>query len=94
MLAEAYNDCSGQLSGAPTTDARSSDARSSDARFWVSLAAGPLLAADLVWEVENPFRFFKPTRSFALHEAAFNAVRGEPSAPLPSDIIWRTERRA
>ncbi len=58
----------------------------------VSLAAGAGQAADLVWEVENPFRFFKPTRSFALHEAAFNAVRGEPSAPLPPDIIWRTER--
>ena len=49
-------------------------------------------AADLIWEVENPFRFFKPTRSFALHEAAFNAVRGDPSAPLPADIVWRTER--
>jgi hypothetical protein len=42
--------------------------------------------------VENPFRFFKPTQSFALHEAAFNAVRGNPSAALPADIIWRTER--
>ena len=31
-------------------------------------------AADLIWEVENPFRFFKPTKSFALHEAAFTAV--------------------
>src|SRR5262249_57953758 len=37
-------------------------------------------------------RFFKPTQSFALHEAAFNAVRGDPSAALPADIIWRTER--
>jgi hypothetical protein len=27
-----------------------------------------------------------------LHEAAFNAARGDPSAPLPADIIWRTER--
>ena len=51
-------------------------------------------AADLIWEVENPFRFFKPTRSFALHEAAFNAVRGDPAGPLPADIIWRTERRS
>jgi hypothetical protein len=50
-------------------------------------------AADLIWEVENPFRFFKPTRSFALHEAAFSAVRGDPAAPLPADIIWRTERQ-
>jgi hypothetical protein len=49
-------------------------------------------AADLIWEVENPFRFFKPTKSFALHEAAFNAVRGDPAAPLPPNIVWRTER--
>ena len=49
-------------------------------------------AADLVWEVENPFRFFKPTKSFALHEAAFNKVRGDLAGTLPADIIWRTER--
>ena len=41
----------------------------------------------------DPFRFFKPTKSFALHEAAFNAVRGDPSAPLPANVIWRTERQ-
>jgi len=58
-----------------------------------SLAVTAGHAADLIWEVESPFRFFKPTRSFALHEAAFNAARGDPSAPLPADIIWRTERR-
>jgi hypothetical protein len=58
-----------------------------------SLAVNSSFAADLNWEVENPFRFFKPTKSFALHEAAFNAARGDPSAPLPADIIWRTERR-
>src|SRR5262245_27605867 len=61
--------------------------------LFVGLAAGSSQAADLIWEVENPFRFFKPTRSFALHEAAFNAVRGDPSTPLPADIVWRTERR-
>ncbi|HET7253198.1 MAG TPA: hypothetical protein VFJ46_05480, partial [Xanthobacteraceae bacterium] len=49
-------------------------------------------AGDLIWEVESPFRFFKASRSFALHEAAFNAVRGGPSGPLPADIVWRTER--
>ena len=54
---------------------------------------GSSQAADLVWEVENPFRFFKPSKSFALHEAAYAAVRGDKSAPLPADIIWRTERR-
>src|SRR5271165_1349692 len=57
-----------------------------------SFGAGSGQAADLIWQVENPFRFFKPTRSFALHEAAFHAVRGDPSGPLPPDIIWRTER--
>jgi hypothetical protein len=48
-------------------------------------------ASELVWQVENPFRFFKSTRSFAMHEAAFQAVRG--SGDLPADIIWRTERK-
>ena len=52
-----------------------------------NLAASSIQAADLIWEVENPFRFFKPTKSFALHEAAFTAARGDPSAPLPADII-------
>ncbi|HEY7298891.1 MAG TPA: hypothetical protein VH684_13370 [Xanthobacteraceae bacterium] len=55
--------------------------------FWANSAA----AADLIWQVENPFRFFKSTRSFALHEAAFHAVRG--NGPLPADVIWRVERK-
>ena len=50
-------------------------------------------AAGLIWEVESPFRLFKSTRAFALHETAFKAVRGAPSGPLPEDIIWRTERQ-
>ena len=54
---------------------------------------GSALAADLVWEVENPFRLFKTPQAFALHEAAFKAVRGDITKPLPADIIWRTERR-
>jgi hypothetical protein len=62
------------------------------ASLFACLAAGSSQAADLVWQVESPFRFFKATRSFALHEAAFDAVRGDPSRPVPSDIIWRTER--
>lgn len=53
--------------------------------------ATPVHAADLIWQVENPFRFFKATRSFAMHEAAFNAVRGKVGGPLPADIVWRTE---
>ena len=51
----------------------------------------PTHAQDLQWQVENPFRFFKSTRSFALHEAAYNAARGK--GDLPGDVIWRTERR-
>ena len=62
------------------------------AALCASFVLAPACAADLIWEVENPFRFFKPTRSFALHETAFNAVRGNPSQPLQPDIIWRTER--
>lgn len=62
-----------------------------------SLGAGfavyPVHAADLVWEVENPFRFFKSTNSFALQAKAFADVRGNPASPLPADIVWRLERR-
>src|SRR5215469_12190484 len=57
----------------------------------ITLAAGTVQAADLVWQVENPFRFFKSTHSFALHEAAYNAVRG--NGALPADIVWRIERK-
>ncbi|MFL6797680.1 MAG: hypothetical protein ACJ8F3_09745 [Xanthobacteraceae bacterium] len=60
--------------------------------LFVALSASSSRAAELSWQVESPFRFFKPTKSFALHEAAFNAVRGDPSAPIPGDVIWRTER--
>ena len=49
------------------------------------------MAQDLIWQVENPFRFFKSSRSFSLHEAAYNSVRG--SGALPNDIVWRTERK-
>ena len=51
----------------------------------------PIQAQDLQWQVENPFRFFKSTRSFALHEAAYNAARGK--GEMPRDVVWRTERR-
>src|SRR5215475_2858924 len=50
-------------------------------------------AADLVWEVENPYRFFKRTASFEVQERAFNAVRGSPGQPLPANILWKVERR-
>ena len=57
------------------------------------LGLAPAFGADLIWEVENPFRFFKPTSSFALHEAAYRAVRGDRQGPLPADILTRLERR-
>jgi hypothetical protein len=50
-------------------------------------------ASDLVWEVQNPFRFFKKPAAFALHEKAYEAVRGKADTPLPANIVWRTERR-
>ncbi|TMJ02729.1 MAG: hypothetical protein E6G97_11820 [Alphaproteobacteria bacterium] len=50
-------------------------------------------ASDIVWEVQNPFRFFKKPAAFALHEKAFDAVRGKADSPLPANIVWRTERR-
>jgi hypothetical protein len=53
----------------------------------------PAAAADLIWEVESPFRLFKHPSAFALHENAFKQVRGEPGSPLPTDIVWRLERR-
>ena len=56
-------------------------------------AGGPAAAADLVWEVESPFRLFKNSNSFTLHENAFKQVRGAPNGTLPSDIIWKLERR-
>jgi hypothetical protein len=61
--------------------------------LWSVVGIGSSPAADLLWEVESPFRLFKPTSSFALHEKALKAVRGDPNSPLPADIIWRLERR-
>jgi hypothetical protein len=61
--------------------------------IFIVLGANSANASDLIWQVENPFRFFKNARSFALHEQAYNAVRGDPSGALPRDIVWRTERR-
>jgi hypothetical protein len=55
--------------------------------------SAPALTADIEWEVDSPFRFYKLGSSFALHEKAFNEARGDARTPLPTDIIWRTERR-
>src|SRR5262245_4646012 len=57
-----------------------------------ALHSGAGQAADLVWRVDNPFRFYRNDKSFALHEAAFKAVHPDPSAPVPADIIQRIER--
>src|SRR5215213_1721952 len=53
----------------------------------------PAAAADMVWEVESPFRFYKPTSSFALHEAAYKSIRGDVKAPTPADQLSSLERR-
>ena len=57
------------------------------------LQLGVASAADLVWEVQSPFRFFKKPAAFALHEKAFEGVRGNPEGAVPANIVWRTERR-
>ena len=54
---------------------------------------GSSFASDLIWEVENPFRFFKRSTAFDLHAKAFADARGNADSPLPADIVWRTERR-
>ena len=63
------------------------------ATAFVGLTATPSNSADILWKVENPFRFFKRTASFDTYERAFDAVRGNPSLPVPDKIIWKTERR-
>jgi hypothetical protein len=54
---------------------------------------GAASASDIVWQVQNPFRFFKKPAAFALHEKAFAAARGKSEAALPANIVWRTERQ-
>ncbi len=61
--------------------------------LWAIGGGSTTFAADLVWEVESPFRLFKQSSLFAMHEHAFKQVRGNADSPIPSDIIWRTERR-
>ena len=48
-------------------------------------------ATDLDWQVENPFRFFKRSASFDMHEKAFLAAKDGDQ--LPANIVWRTERK-
>ncbi len=42
-------------------------------------------AADLIWQVESPFRFFKNAASFAMYERGYPAARNEAVAP-PNDV--------
>ena len=61
--------------------------------FSIGVSASPSNSADILWKVENPFRFFKRSATFDMYERAFDAVRGNPSLPVPDKIIWKTERR-
>lgn len=47
---------------------------------------GPALAQDIVWEVVNPFRFYKDATSFKLHEDAFKLVVAGGAANDPQAI--------
>ncbi len=66
------------------------------ALWWATIAIatglGPARASDLIWQVENPFRFYKHASSFELHEDAFKAAGGETGSPPPAGIIARMER--
>ncbi len=71
-------------------------ARRTAARL-VALSAGfgmgSAMAADLVWEVESPFRFFKKSSLFEMHQKAFDEARGRGGGPVPANVVWRVERR-
>ena len=41
----------------------------------------------------EPVPLLQEAAAFALHEKAFEAVRGKADSPLPANIVWRTERR-
>ncbi len=54
----------------------------------VTVGAG---AAELEWQVESPFRFYRNAAAFKLHERAYTAVRGSGEV-APADIVSRVER--
>ncbi|HEY8442000.1 MAG TPA: hypothetical protein VIK79_11205 [Xanthobacteraceae bacterium] len=58
----------------------------------ISLGISPSRASGLLWQVENPFRFFKDHKPFALHEAAFASLRNNASPIALPDWVRRTER--
>jgi hypothetical protein len=60
---------------------------------WGGLASFSAEAADLIWKVENPFRFYKHSDSFKIHERAFEALHdAQPSVAPENGIIWKIER--
>jgi hypothetical protein len=56
------------------------------------LTVSPAAAADLVWQLESPFRFFKNSSSFAMYERGYPVARDAATEP-PLDVVLRTERR-
>jgi len=61
------------------------------ASLTLAFGEGSAGAADLVWEVVNPFRLYRQSKSFALHQAAYGALRPVAGEP-PADLIQRIER--
>ena len=61
--------------------------------FLALAGATVCMAADLVWQVESPFRFFRKSASFDMYAQAYPAARGDGTRALPADIVWRTERK-
>jgi hypothetical protein len=58
----------------------------------LEIPAGAAQTADIEWEVQNPFRFYKHSSSFQLHEKAYKAVRGAPESPPPDNVVQLIER--
>ena len=54
--------------------------------LFAGLSAGPCSGRRPGLGGRKPVPVLQADQSFALHEAAFNAVRGDPDAPLPADI--------
>ena len=50
-------------------------------------------ASDLVWEVENPFRFFKKRGRLRCMRRPTTRCAASRIPRCPANIVWRTERR-
>jgi hypothetical protein len=55
-------------------------------------SASSAQSTEIEWTVQNPFRFYKRSGPFQLHEKAYKAVRGAPESPIPANIIQLVER--